>query len=109
MVSSRRHIINIYIWCALGAVIGWLFSVLGKTEKIVMLENLCMGVFGAFIGGEFIADQVHGKAAPAADFPMDSLLMAGAGAVVVLLLLKLMRHKVGPVRKGGSITRKRDY
>lgn len=55
-----------------------------------------MGVFGAFIGGEFVADMLRGKSSEA--FSMSSVALAIAGAVVMLLVLKVMRGAVGPLR-----------
>jgi uncharacterized membrane protein YeaQ/YmgE (transglycosylase-associated protein family) len=80
-----------------------------KTERVEMLENVSMGVFGAFIGGDYIASLVHGVLPEPLAFRFDSLLMALGGAVVIMLLLKLMRHKVGAMRKSKAVVRKRDY
>jgi uncharacterized membrane protein YeaQ/YmgE (transglycosylase-associated protein family) len=64
-----------------------------------------VGVFGAFIGGEFVADMVRGKSTEA--FSMSSLGLAAAGAVVMLVLLKVMRGAVGPLRAKKSPTARR--
>ena len=54
-------------------------------------------MFGAFIGGEFIASYVL-KPALAKSINPSTIGMAVAGAVVCLVLLKLMRRAVGPMK-----------
>jgi uncharacterized membrane protein YeaQ/YmgE (transglycosylase-associated protein family) len=75
--------------------------------RSTQIENILIGMFGAFIGGEFVSAQLSG-AAVATGFHMSSLALAIAGAVV-MLLLKLMRKVVGPMQKGKSNQKKRDY
>jgi uncharacterized membrane protein YeaQ/YmgE (transglycosylase-associated protein family) len=101
--------INVYIWCAIGAFAGWLTThMMNAPARSAQIENILIGMFGAFIGGEFVSVQVSG-AAVATGFHMSSLALAIAGAVVMLLLLKLMRKVVGPMQKGRSNAKKRDY
>lgn len=76
--------------------------------RSTQIENILIGMFGAFIGGEFVSAQVSG-AAVATGFHVSSLGLAIAGAAVSLLLLKLMRKAVGPMKKGKSKQKKRDY
>jgi uncharacterized membrane protein YeaQ/YmgE (transglycosylase-associated protein family) len=112
--------INPYILCALGAIIGLLAgAVMGSNGKIVRIEDVLVGVFGAFIGGEFLPS-MFGGAAPAAAATATAVpaipgvaaapvavaatslpvaLAAGtAGAVVLLLVLRAMRKSVGPLK-----------
>jgi uncharacterized membrane protein YeaQ/YmgE (transglycosylase-associated protein family) len=101
--------INVYIWCAIGAFAGWLATrMMNAPARSAQIENILIGMFGAFIGGEFVSAQVSG-AAVATGFHMSSLALAIAGAVVMLLLLRLMRKVVGPMQKGRSNQKKRDY
>ena len=85
----------------MGACIGWFTGLMMKSEgRIVMIENVLVGIFGAFIGGDaFVAAITKG---PVSDnvFSMRSLAFAVAGSVLLLLILKLLRHKVGPLRVG---------
>jgi uncharacterized membrane protein YeaQ/YmgE (transglycosylase-associated protein family) len=101
--------INVYIWCAIGAVAGWLASrMMDAPARSAQIENIIVGMFGAFIGGEFVSVQLNGPAV-ATGFHISSLMLAIAGAVVILLLLKLMRKVVGPMHKSKSSQKKRDY
>ena len=73
-----------------------------------VIENVLVGMFGAFIGGDFVAAQFNGGVV-ATTFTVPGMLIAIAGAIVILLLLRLMRKLVGPQRNSKSISRKRDY
>jgi uncharacterized membrane protein YeaQ/YmgE (transglycosylase-associated protein family) len=101
--------INPFIWCAIGAAIGWLSTRLtsGPTRASVV-ENVLVGMFGAFIGGDFVAAQFNAGVV-ATTFTLPGMALAIGGAVVILLLLRLMRKLVGPQRNSKSINRKRDY
>jgi uncharacterized membrane protein YeaQ/YmgE (transglycosylase-associated protein family) len=106
--------INPFIWCAVGAAVGWLAGMIAAgTTKTSRVEDVLVGVFGAFIGGEFIAAMLNPppvvtaaanavKAAaavpPPPPFTVLALALAIAGAVGMLLLLALMRKAVGPLR-----------
>lgn len=101
--------INPYIWCVVGVAVGWLATqMMAEAGRIVLIENVLAGVFGAFIGGDFIASQFTNGVVNNKDFLISSLALSVGGAVVVLLLLKLMRRVVGPMRAGKSPSRKRD-
>ena len=100
--------INVYIWCAIGAFAGWLLSrMMDAPVRSVQIENVLLGMFGAFIGGDFVSVQLSGPEI-ATGFHLSSLLLAVGGAVVMLLLLKLMRKAVGPLKKGRSNQKRRD-
>lgn len=101
--------INVYIWCAIGAFAGWLATrMMNAPARSAQIENIFIGMFGAFIGGEFVSVQINGDAV-AKGFHISSLMLSVGGAAVLLLLLKLMRQVVGPMKKSKSNARKRDY
>ncbi len=83
-----------------GALFGGAACLLaGTREKILILENLGVGVFGAYIGGDFVASILsHGKTSDTV-FSMGSLGLAVAGAIAALALLRLMRRAVGPMHR----------
>jgi uncharacterized membrane protein YeaQ/YmgE (transglycosylase-associated protein family) len=90
--------INFYIWCAVGAAVGWLAgTMMGSKGTILRVEEMFVGIFGAFIGGEFVATLLT-SAKAAEKFSAASLGIAIAGAAVLLILLRLMRKVVGPLR-----------
>src|SRR4051812_1615043 len=99
--SRRSNAINPYIWCAVGGVVGWAAGLMMKSDgKTLLVENVLVGVFGAFIGGDFVVAMVtHGVVSDKV-FTMQGLTFAIAGAGVMLLLLKVVRTAVGPLRTG---------
>lgn len=81
---------------------GWLATKMAGGGRPLLIENVLVGVFGAFIGGDFIVSSLNGGVVNDTDFKIGSLGMAIAGAVVMLLVLRLMRKLVGPMRQGRS-------
>jgi uncharacterized membrane protein YeaQ/YmgE (transglycosylase-associated protein family) len=98
--------ITVFIWCALGGGVGWLGGfVMGGAGKIVRLEELVVGAFGAVIGSELLPMAVHNTTQ---GFSASGMAGALAGAVIMLILLKVMRSAVGPMqsRKGPGSRRR---
>jgi uncharacterized membrane protein YeaQ/YmgE (transglycosylase-associated protein family) len=99
--SRRSNAINPYIWCVVGAAIGWAAGLMMSSGgKTLLVENVLVGVFGAFIGGDFVVAMLSPGVVNDKVFSMRSLAFAAAGAVVMLLLLRLLRTAVGPLRAG---------
>jgi uncharacterized membrane protein YeaQ/YmgE (transglycosylase-associated protein family) len=106
--GALEKCINVYIWCAIGALAGWLSSrLLSQPSRSAQVENIVVGMFGAFVGGDFIAAQFNGGVV-APEFRISSLGLAVLGAVIMLGLLQWMRKAVGPLKKGRSSQKKRD-
>jgi len=82
--------------------VGWLATKMAGGARPLLIENVLAGVFGAFVGGDFIVSSLNGGVVNDTDFKIGSLALAIAGAVVMLLLLKLMRKLVGPLRDSKS-------
>ena len=100
--------INPYIWCVVGGLVGWVASLMMESHGYtVRVENVLVGVFGAFVGGDFVVAMVSEGAVNDRIFSVRSLAFAVAGAVVMLLVLRLMRRVVGPLRVGKSKPRGR--
>ncbi|MHB8781318.1 MAG: GlsB/YeaQ/YmgE family stress response membrane protein [Candidatus Geothermincolia bacterium] len=74
-------------WIIIGGLAGWLASIVtGTNERFGWLANILIGIAGAFIGG-LIFGYARGDAV--FDFSFLSLLVAFAGAVILLLILRL--------------------
>jgi uncharacterized membrane protein YeaQ/YmgE (transglycosylase-associated protein family) len=81
---------NILLWIILGALAGWIASLLMKTNSQQgTLVDIVVGIIGAFIGG-FIF-QTFG-AAGVTGFNIWSLFVAVIGAVVLLAIVKAVRR-----------------
>jgi len=91
-----------------GGVVGWLAGLMmASGNRIVILENVAVGVFGAFIGGDFLASMLHGPLVNDKVFSARSLAYALLGAGTLLLALRAMRAAVGPLRDRKSAVRQR--
>jgi uncharacterized membrane protein YeaQ/YmgE (transglycosylase-associated protein family) len=99
--------INIYILCAVGAAVGWLGGIFMRTDgRVVRIEEMLVGVFGAFAGGDFLLSVLSEGVYVPPFFSMASLGMAIAGAAVMLVLLRVMRGAVGPLKHSKSRARR---
>jgi uncharacterized membrane protein YeaQ/YmgE (transglycosylase-associated protein family) len=76
-----------------------------SSGRIVRIEEMLVGVFGAFIGGDFLLSQLVGPTATGS--LVQALGLAFAGAAVMLVLLRLMRGVVGPLQSKKSRARPR--
>jgi uncharacterized membrane protein YeaQ/YmgE (transglycosylase-associated protein family) len=97
-LSPGGTAINSFIWCAVGGLLGAVAALASRAERIVFLENIGVGVFGAFIGGDFLVAMFSGLVKGDTDFHIASLGMAVGAAVFMLFMLRLMRGAVGPMR-----------
>jgi uncharacterized membrane protein YeaQ/YmgE (transglycosylase-associated protein family) len=87
---------NPLIWCAVGAIAGWLAGTMMPAPGLAnRVENVLVGVFGAFIGGDFLSAVLGG---PMTGFRASSLGLAVGCAVALLALLAVFRRAVGPLR-----------
>ena len=77
---------SLIMFLAIGAVAGWLAGLLMKGRGFGLIGNIIVGIVGAFIGG-FLAN-VLGLAATGI---IGSIILATAGAAVLLFLIGLVR------------------
>jgi uncharacterized membrane protein YeaQ/YmgE (transglycosylase-associated protein family) len=84
--------IGIIVWLILGGVIGWLASILMRTDaQQGIILNIVVGIVGAFIGGIIFNHNMNNG-----DFSLVALIEAFIGAVVLLAIVNLVRR--GAVR-----------
>lgn len=80
---------EIIAWIIMGALAGWIASmIMGTNEEQGAVANIVVGILGAFLGG-FISSTLGGPTA--SGFNLVSLLIAIAGAVVLLFVVNLFR------------------
>jgi uncharacterized membrane protein YeaQ/YmgE (transglycosylase-associated protein family) len=86
-------VINLILWLLFGALIGWLASLMMRTDaQQGALLNIIVGIVGALIGGFlFGANTINGN-----DFSLSALLVSFVGAVILLAIVNLVRR--GSVR-----------
>lgn len=106
-ISSGEYGINPFIWCAVGGLIGWAAALAMPGRGTVgLIENIGVAIFGAFVGGDFVVSMFNGGVVDDKVFHISSLGMAVAGAVVMLVALRLMRGAVGPMLPSKSKARR---
>ena len=82
--------INFIAWIVLGAVAGWVASlIMGTGSQQGCLTDIIVGIVGAFIGG-FIFNFFG--AAGATGFNIWSFIVAVVGAVILLAVVKAVRR-----------------
>lgn len=84
---------NFIIWLIVGGVIGWLASILMKTNgQQGMFLNVVVGVIGAMLGGWFISPLVGVGTINQNNFSMPALFVSFVGAVILLAIVNLFRR-----------------
>lgn len=84
---------NIIFWLIVGGVIGWLASMLMKTNNQQgMFLNVVVGIVGALIAGWFISPLVGVGTINQNDFSLPALFVSFIGAAVLLAIVNLFRR-----------------
>jgi len=97
--------LNIVVWLVVGGLIGWVASIIMKTNaQQGALMNIVVGIIGAFLGGLLIAPFVGAGTINQGDFSVASLVVSLIGAVVLLAVVNLFRRRRG-VRGSGHLAR----
>lgn len=80
---------NLIIWLVVGAAIGWLASIVMRTdEQQGALLNVFVGIVGAAIGGFlFGANSINSGV-----FDLSALIVSFVGAVILLAIYNLARR-----------------
>jgi uncharacterized membrane protein YeaQ/YmgE (transglycosylase-associated protein family) len=88
---------NFIIWLVVGGIIGWLASMVMKTDaQQGIILNVVVGIIGAMLGGWFIAPMLGAGTINQNDFSLPGLLVSFLGAVILLAIVNLVRR--GSVR-----------
>jgi uncharacterized membrane protein YeaQ/YmgE (transglycosylase-associated protein family) len=86
--------INFILWLVFGALVGWLASMVMRTDaQQGALLNIIVGIIGAFVGG-FLFNLLGGGGSNINnnDFSLGGLLVSFVGAVVLLGIINLFRR-----------------
>jgi uncharacterized membrane protein YeaQ/YmgE (transglycosylase-associated protein family) len=88
--------INFLIWIVVGAVIGWVASLIMKTNsRQGLIADIIVGIVGAFVGGYFLSPLFNAGTINQGDFSIPALLVSLGGAVILLAISKLFRNVAG--------------
>jgi len=84
---------NFIIWLVVGGVIGWLASMLMKTnDQQGMFLNVVVGIVGALLAGWFITPLVGIGTINQDNFSVGGLLVSFVGAAILLAIVNLFRR-----------------
>ncbi|MGB2818134.1 MAG: GlsB/YeaQ/YmgE family stress response membrane protein [Burkholderiaceae bacterium] len=88
---------NFIIWIVVGGLIGWVASMIMKTnEQQGMFLNIVVGIVGSMLGGWLISPLLGAGTINQNDFSLGGLLVSLIGAVILLAIVNLFRR--GKVR-----------
>jgi len=88
--------INFMIWIIVGAVIGWVASLIMKTNsRQGLIADIVVGIVGAFLAGIFLSPLFNVGTINEGDFSLPALLVSLGGAVILLAISKLFRNVAG--------------
>jgi uncharacterized membrane protein YeaQ/YmgE (transglycosylase-associated protein family) len=84
---------NFIIWLVVGGVIGWLASMLMKTNDQQGLSlNVVVGIVGALLAGWFISPLIGVGTINQDNFSVGGLLVSFVGAAILLAIVNLFRR-----------------
>ena len=85
--------INLIVWLVVGGVIGWLASIVMKTDaQQGIVLNIVVGIVGAAIGGWFLAPLLGTGTINQDNLSISSLVVSLLGAVILLAIVNLVRR-----------------
>jgi uncharacterized membrane protein YeaQ/YmgE (transglycosylase-associated protein family) len=98
----RKMILNFLMWCLFGLIAGTIAQLVmpgkdpGQTRNVTgYLVTIVTGILGAMAGG-FIGSRLFGW--DVTGFNLSSLAVAVGGAIVLLVLYRLIASGFGPAR-----------
>jgi uncharacterized membrane protein YeaQ/YmgE (transglycosylase-associated protein family) len=83
---------NLSAWIVLGGIVGWLASILMRTNKqqgIVL--NVVVGIIGAAVGGLLISPMIGTSTINQSNFSIAAIFISLLGAVMLLALVNALR------------------
>ena len=88
--------INFLIWIIVGALIGWVASLIMKTNsRQGLIADIIVGIVGAFVGGFFLSPMFGVSTINESNYSIPALLVSLGGAVILLAISKLFRNVAG--------------
>ena len=84
---------NFIIWIVVGGILGWLASLVMRTDaQQGLLLNIIVGIVGSLLGGWLLAPLFGTGTINQNDFSISSLLVSFLGAVILLAVVNLLRR-----------------
>jgi uncharacterized membrane protein YeaQ/YmgE (transglycosylase-associated protein family) len=86
-------LVNLIVWLIVGGIIGWLASMVMKTDaQQGTILNIVVGIVGAFIGGWLLTPLFGGSNINQGSFSLPSLIVSLLGAIILLAVVNLLRR-----------------
>ena len=84
---------NIIVWLVIGGVIGWVASLIMKTDgQQGIFLNIVVGIVGAVVGGWVISPLVGSATINQGDLSLSGLAVSLLGAIILLAVVNLVRR-----------------
>ncbi len=84
---------NFIIWLVVGGLIGWVASMVMKTDaQQGMILNVVVGIVGAMLGGWLLAPMFGTGTINSNDFSLAGLGVSLLGAIVLLAVVNFFRR-----------------
>ena len=88
--------INFIIWIIAGALVGWVASLIMRTNKRQgLITDIIVGIVGAFLAGYFLSPLFNVSTINEGNFSIPALLVSLGGAIILLAISKLFRNVGG--------------
>ena len=88
--------INFLIWIIVGALIGWVASIIMKTNsRQGLIADIIVGIVGAFLAGYFLSPLFNISTINESNYSIPALLVSLGGAIILLAISKLFRNIAG--------------
>jgi uncharacterized membrane protein YeaQ/YmgE (transglycosylase-associated protein family) len=84
---------NFIIWLVVGGLIGWVASMIMKTDgQQGIILNVVVGIVGAMLGGWLLAPMFGAGTINQNDFSIAGLGVSLLGAIILLAIVNLVRR-----------------
>jgi uncharacterized membrane protein YeaQ/YmgE (transglycosylase-associated protein family) len=88
---------NLIIWLVVGGLIGWVASLIMKTDaQQGLVLNVVVGIIGALLGGWLLSPLIGAGTVNQGDFSLMGLLVSLGGAIILLFVVNLIRRGAAP-------------
>ena len=85
---------NFILWLVIGGVLGWIASMIMKTDaQQGVILNVVVGIVGALLGGWLLSPLLGAGTINSNDFSVAGLAVSLLGAVILLAIVNLVRRK----------------
>ena len=84
---------NIIIWLIVGGLIGWLASLVMRTDaQQGVVLNVVVGIVGALLGGFLLSPLIGSGTINQSNFSLPALVVSFGGAIILLFIVNMFRR-----------------